>query len=429
VPTTFDFAADGGLARAAELCAGVGECRKKRGGSMCPSYRATAEEQHSTRGRANALRLALTGQCDLHGLTDPALMDVLDLCLECKACKSECPTNVDMARLKAEFLHQYHAKHGLPWRNRFFGHVARLSRWGSWFAPVSNWVMRSRPARWVAEKLLGIDRRRRPPAFARRTLRRLVGEAASFASGSRHHGAVLFPDTFTNYYEPAVGLAAVRLLERAGCTVSLGPSALRCCGRPMISNGLLTEAVEHARHNVALLYPLAAAGTPVVACEPSCVLTIKDDYPALLRGDLRRQAETVAAACLTFEELLDRLLSDVPSPFRPGPKRLLVQGHCHQLSLVGMSAALRLLRRVPSAEVVDLDAGCCGMAGSFGYEREHYEVSRLVGEQRLFPALREARPDDAVIAPGFSCRLQIAHFAGRDAVHPAALLAGLLDGP
>ncbi len=427
VPTTFDFSADGGLVRSAELCAGVGECRKKRGGSMCPSYRATAEEQHSTRGRANALRLALTGQCDLRGLTDPALFETFDLCLECKACKSECPTNVDMARLKAEFLHQYYAKHGLPWRNRVFGHVARLSRWGSRLAPVSNWVLRSRAARWLGEKLLSIDRRRCPPAFARSSFsRQFLSEGKSEQHPQR---ALLFPDTFTNYHEPEIGLAAVRLLNRAGCSVSLGPQTLRCCGRPMISNGLLSEAVEFARQNVAALYPWAVAGAPIVACEPSCILTIKDDYPALLRGELRRQAETVAAACLTFEELLDRLLTDSASPFRAGPKRLLVQGHCHQRSLVGMTASLRLLRRVPGAEVVDLDAGCCGMAGSFGYEREHYDVSRLVGEQRLFPEVRKAGAADVVVASGLSCRLQIAHFAGREALHPARLLADLLAQP
>jgi FAD/FMN-containing dehydrogenase/Fe-S oxidoreductase len=439
VPTTFDFAADGGLARSAELCAGVGECRKKRGGTMCPSYRATAEEQHSTRGRANALRLALTGQCDLRGLTDPVLFDAFDLCLECKACKSECPTNVDMARLKAEFLHQYYREHGLPWRNRVFGHIARLSRWGSRLAPVSNWLTRSRLIRWLNEKLLGIDRRRCPPAFVRRTLRRqlaapfvatpFMGSGADPADPMNGvaTNALLFPDTFTNYYEPAIGVAAVKLLNRAGCAVTLGPPTLRCCGRPLISNGLLTEAVACARQNVADLHPWAAMKAPIVACEPSCILTIKDDYPALLRGDERRQAETVAAVCETFEELLDRLLADTPAPFRAGPKRILVQGHCHQRALVGMSAALCLLKHVPIAEVIDLDAGCCGMAGSFGYEKEHYDVSRLVGEQCLFPALRKADPAEVIVASGMSCRMQIAHFTGRRALHPAELLAALLD--
>jgi Fe-S oxidoreductase len=429
VPTTFDFTAEGGMVRAAELCAGVGECRKARAGTMCPSYQATREEQHSTRGRANALRLALTGQVGLAGLTDPALREALDLCLECKACKAECPTNVDMARLKAEFLHQFYRRHGLPWRNRVFGHVARLSRWGCRLAPLSNWLLRGRPLRWLNERLLGIDRRRVPPAFAGTTFVRRFRDMRPDKDPARFGRSVLlFPDTFTNYHEPAIGEAAVALLERAGCAVTLGEPGLLCCGRPLISNGLLPEAVAHAGHNTRLLYPWAAAGRPITACEPSCVLTIKDDYPALLRGELRGQAEVVARACLTFEEVLESLLSDgergqAGTIFQPGPGRVLVQGHCHQRALTGMGATVRLLRRIPGAEVIDLDAGCCGLAGSFGYEKEHYDVSRRVGEQRLFPALRREGPDTVVVAPGLSCRLQIAHFTGRTAVHPAELLA------
>jgi Fe-S oxidoreductase len=329
-----------------------------------------------------------------------------------------------MARLKAEFLHQHFRVHGLPWRSRFFGQVARLGRWGSRLAPVSNWLLRSLPVRWLNEMVLGVDRRRVPPAFVRRTLVRQFGSLAQHGLPAAHR-AVLFPDTFTNFFEPEVGLAAIRLLNQGGCSVSLGPPGLRCCGRPLISNGLLAQAVEHAQVNVAALYPLAADGWPIVACEPSCILTLKDDYPALLRGESRRQAEVVAEACWTFEELLDRLLAESASPFRSAPQRILLQGHCHQRSLVGMAPALRLLRRIPGAEVVDLDAGCCGMAGSFGYEEEHYDVSRLVGEQRLFPAVRAAESQTIVLAPGFSCRMQIEHFCGRQALHPAEVLVRL----
>jgi FAD/FMN-containing dehydrogenase/Fe-S oxidoreductase len=430
VPTAFDFGADGGVVRAAELCAGVGECRRTRGGTMCPSYRATREEQHSTRGRANALRLALTGQADLRGLTDPALHAALDLCLECKACKSECPTNVDMARLKAEFLHARGRRRGFPPRARVFGHVAAVSRWGSRLAPLSNWLVRSAAARWLNEKLLGIDRRRLPPAFARQTFVRQFRDLPLLPPDVASR-VLLFPDTFTNYHEPEVGVAAVELLRRAGCAVTLGPSDLRCCGRPLISNGLLAEAAAHARHNADRLYPWAAEGGRVIACEPSCVLTVQDDYPALLRGAARRRAETVAGACRTFEEFFDGLLkgSGDGLAWGPGPARVLVQGHCHQRSLVGMAPLLRLLRRVPGAEVTDLDAGCCGLAGSFGYEREHYEVSLRVGEVALFPALRQAPPGAALVAPGFSCRVQIAHATGRTALHPAQLLRGLLLPP
>jgi FAD/FMN-containing dehydrogenase/Fe-S oxidoreductase len=449
VASTFDFTADGGLVRAAELCAGVGECRKTKGGTMCPSYRATREEQHSTRGRANTLRLALTGQLGLQGLTDPAVKEVLDLCLECKACKSECPTNVDMARLKAEFLHQYHRKHGLPLRNRLFGHVAALGRWGCRLAPVSNWLARNRLARWLNEKLFGIDRRRLPPPFARTDFETHLESHWDWGRNvpPRPWPAVLvFPDTFINYYEPALGMVAVEVLYRLGrlaihASPSFGPDgspsgparAPVCCGRPLISNGLLGQAVEHARYNVAALFPWAEIGQPITACEPSCLLTIKDDYPALLRGEERRKAEAVAAACRTFEEFIDSLLAEDAAglvQLRPGPSKALVHTHCHQRALVGAAPLLRLLRRIPGTEVVDLDAGCCGMAGSFGYEKEHYEVSRLVGEQRLFPALRQADADAVVVAPGFSCRLQIQHFTGRTALHPAQLLADLLPpGP
>jgi FAD/FMN-containing dehydrogenase/Fe-S oxidoreductase len=444
VATTFDFSTDGGLLRSAELCAGVGECRKMRGGTMCPSFQATRDERDSTRGRANTLRLALTGQLGFEGMTDPALKEVLDLCLECKACKAECPTNVDMARLKAEFLHQYQRAHGLPLRSRVFGHVAKFSRWGSRLTPASNWALQSRAGRWLNEKLLGIDRRRQPPAFAARPFVRRMEKDGDPAAGPNSRTVLLFPDTFTNYHEPEIGIAAVGLLRRAGCSVTIaphqGPTAVRCCGRPLISAGMLDQAVENARHNVLRLERCASEGTPIIACEPSCILTIRDDYPALLRGAERSRAETVAAACQTFEEFLESVLAtnDTGTPdglagprtelrFRPGPRTILVQGHCHQRSLVGMAPLLRLLRRVPGADVVDLDAGCCGLAGSFGYEIEHYEVSRLVGEQRLFPAVRNATPDAAVVAPGFSCRLQIQHFTKRAALHPAQFLQGLCE--
>ncbi len=432
VPTLFDFSIDGGFTRSVELCAGVGECRKTRTGTMCPSYQATRDECDSTRGRANVLRLAITGQAGLQGLTDPAVREVLDLCLECKACKAECPTNVDMARLKAETLYQIHRETGVPWRNRLFGHVAEVGRWGSRLSPVSNWVLRSGLGRRIAEKLLGIDRRRLPPRFAGRTLVSRLGRLlAETPPRDSPPGILLLPDTFANYYEPDVGEAAATLFERAGRRVALGPRKFACCGRPLISNGLLDRAAALAAQNVESLWPWVEQGWKVVACEPSCLLTLKDDYPALVRDEAQRRALTIANACQTFEEALDSVIgSESGTPerlqFGDGPKRILVQGHCHQRSLVGMGPTLRLLRRIPNADVVDLDAGCCGMAGSFGYESEHYDVSRLVGEHRLFPALRSGDPDAVVVAPGFSCRLQIDHFTGRFATHPAPLLCRLI---
>ncbi len=428
VATTFDFSGEGGLLAAAEMCSGVGACRKQREGTMCPSFQATRDEQHSTRGRANLLRMAISGQLDLRGFTDPRVHDVLDLCLECKACKSECPTNVDMARLKAEFLHQFYREHGLPRRSQVYGHIADIASIGSKLAPASNWVVRGALGRWLNEKMLGIDGRRVPPPFARRTLIQRFAARNKGSANRRVQQVLLFPDTFTNYFQPESGEDAIELLQRAGCEVTLGPPGLRCCGRPLISNGMLDDAVANAGHNVEQLHEWLQCGGTIIACEPSCILTIKDDYPALLRGRLRSQAEVVARACLTFEESLDSILENDSSAlgFQPGPGRILVQPHCHQSSLAGVGPMLRLLGRIPGSEVVDLDAGCCGMAGSFGYDVEHYEISRLVGEQRLLPAVRLADPQDAVVAPGFSCRLQIGHFASREAVHPATLLRSLL---
>jgi FAD/FMN-containing dehydrogenase/Fe-S oxidoreductase len=468
VPTTFDFSADGGMVQAAELCSGVGACRKRRDGTMCPSYQATRDEQHTTRGRANALRLAMTGQLGEEGLTDGAVKEVLDLCLECKACKSECPTNVDMARLKAEFLDQYHRRHGLPWRNWIFGNVATLSSWGRRLPRLSQVLIRSGIGRWLNEKLFAIDSRRVPPRFSRDCFDDYfftrLEKWLETKAGKR--AVLIFPDTFVEYYEPHVGKAAVEFLEALGfhCEQACregyaGPASwmrkVRCCGRPLISNGMLAKAVRFARHNVQALYSWAAEGKPIMACEPSCLLTVRDDYPALLGGEDRRQAEVVAAACYTFEELAESAMAEhdkqgTSVPFQSGPRRILVQGHCHQRSLVGMEPTMRLLRRIPEAEVIDLDAGCCGMAGSFGYEKEHYEISRLVGEQRLFPAIRNSdaaaivvvapriacrqglletisikTQTTVLVAPGFSCRQQIQHFTRRIAVHPAQLLRSL----
>lgn len=426
IPTTFDFSADGGLLPAAELCAGVGACRQRGEGTMCPSFRATREEKDSTRGRANLLRLAITGQLGMDGFTDDNAREVLDLCLECKACKGECPTNVDMARLKAEFLHHHHREHGVPWRHLFFGHVAELARVGSALAPLSSWLAQAGPVRWLNEKLLGVDGRRLPPAFARRPLTSRVRRRTFETEDGSSLAVLLIPDTFTNYFEPEVGEAALDLLGLDG-PAGVGPPGWRCCGRPLISNGLLDKASALARQNVDALFEWARRGVRITACEPSCLLTIRDDYPALVRGERHRRAEAVAAACRTIEEVLapivdGRILSTAPAL----PRRILAHAHCHQRSLVGPGALLASLRAIPGAEVVDLDAGCCGMAGSFGYEAEHYEVSRLVGETSLLPAARRAGPDDVLVAPGFSCRLQVRHFTGREAVHPVTLLRSCL---
>jgi FAD/FMN-containing dehydrogenase/Fe-S oxidoreductase len=431
VETTFDFSDFGGAARAAEQCGGVGACRKTLSGTMCPSYMATRDETDSTRGRANALRLAIAGKLGNMGLADPALGPVLDLCLECKACKSECPTGVDLARLKAEFLHQSHRAHGASWRSRFLASAENVAVWGSRLAPLSNWLAGSMPARWLAEQLLGLDRRRTPPRFVRKSFHewwRGRQQNSPGEAGGDGPAAVLFADTFTNFYEPEILQAVVELAREWGWSLTI--PARVCCGRPLISKGFLDEARRQAELVTRALAPLAQKGLPLVFCEPSCYSAVRDDHPHLLRGALQEQSRAVAAACVTFEEWAEKV-SQSPLPgslsataaAAPPPAHILLHSHCHQKALVGTAPAVRLLSRIQDCAVTDLDSGCCGMAGSFGYEREHYDVSRAIGERRLLPAIRERPANSAVVAAGFSCRHQIAHFTDATPLHPAILLA------
>jgi FAD/FMN-containing dehydrogenase/Fe-S oxidoreductase len=413
-PTHFDYSDYGGLGGAVDMCSGLGACRKKLDGTMCPSYMATQEEQHSTRGRANVLRLAMAGRIGEAGLGDAGVLDTLDLCLECRACKAECPVGVDMARFKSEFLADYWSRHGTALDARVLGNVHTLARWGSRLAPVSNWLASS--LKPLSEHLLGIDRRRSVPRFQRRTLSRRVPIASVDAE------AVLFNDTFTNYYEPAIGFAALDVLAAAGVHCGLAPNG--CCGRPQISKGLLKEATRLVARNTEALYPHAAAGHSIVFCEPSCLSAVREDAPSLLRGEARRKANAVANATMLFEEFADTIAARLT--LLPGPRSIMLHGHCHQTSMGLLPAAKSLLSKIPGAAVVDLGAGCCGMAGSWGYARDHFDLSRAIGERRLFPAVRARAAGTVVAAAGTSCRHQLRDFAGVEAVHPAVLLQSLL---
>lgn len=414
--TYFDYSEYGGLAGAVEMCSGLGACRKTLDGTMCPSYMATREEAHSTRGRANALRLVMAGRLAEAGLGDQGVYGVLDLCLQCRACKAECPVGVDVSRFKSEFLADYWRRHGTPLQARIFGNARTLARWGSRLAPVSNWLTSAGAFRALGEWLLGLDRRRRLPVFQRRTL----AHRAPRPDGPLD--AILFNDTFTNHYDPDVGLAAIDVLAAAGIRAGLAPHG--CCGRPQISKGLLADARALARANTESLYPHAAEGRPIVFCEPSCLSALREDLPALVSGEERRRALVVARSAVLFEELLDTVGDRLR--LGPGPARILLHGHCHQKAM-GLSAPARsLLSRIPGSVVVDLDAGCCGMAGSFGYTTDHFEVSRQMAERRLLPAVRSRGPDDVVVAAGTSCRHQVKDLTGDEAVHPAVLLRRLL---
>jgi len=415
--TTLNFAAQGGFARAVEMCSGMAECRKKLDGTMCPSYMGTLDEEHSTRGRANALRNAISGRAPQEEFTGKRLYDVMDLCLECKACKAECPSNVDMAKLKYEFLDHYYRANGLPLRNRIFGAIESLNRLGSSLAPVSNWIANSSLNRWLMEILVGIDRRRPLPQFAGRT----------FESWFRKHetpndaakgDVVLFHDTFNNYNTPHVAIAATRFLERSGYRVLLADK--KCCGRPMISKGMLNQAKENAAWNIEKLAPYAEKRVPIVGLEPSCLLTLRDEYPEFVGTEAAR---TVAENSFLFEEFVTRELKDgrLMLQSKGDGKRVLLHGHCHQKALVGTAPTTAMLKAV-GYEVREVDSGCCGMAGSFGFEKEHYDLSTKIANRRLVPAVNATAPEITIVAPGISCRQQIEHLTGRKAQHPAELI-------
>ncbi len=423
--TFFDYGEHGGLAGAVEMCSGLGACRKTLDGTMCPSYMATREETHGTRGRANVLRLAMAGQIGDTDLADDAVREALDLCLECRACKAECPVSVDVARFKSEFLAGYWQRHGTPLRARMLGHVHHVSRWGSRFAPLSNAIARSAPGRWLNERLAGVDRRRVPPAWTSKTFARQFRQRTP-SSGRGHATVTLFNDTFTNYYNPSIGMAGLDVLNRLGIDVDL--AANTCCGRPLISQGLLAAAERQATATTDRLYPSAANGRTLVFFEPSCLSAIREDVPSLLRGDAQRRARVIAERAVLFEELVATTLESDPTrlPLARGPSRVLLHGHCHQKAMGKLAPAKSLLARIPGTTVVDLDAGCCGMAGSFGYMRDHFEVSRAIGERRLLPAARGLQDGEVLVASGVSCRHQVADFTGTRALHPAELIRSLL---
>lgn len=420
--TTLDFTGQGGFARAVEMCSGMGECRKKLDGTMCPSYMGTLDEEHSTRGRANALRAVLSGKVPKEEFTGKRLHDVMDLCLECKACKAECPSNVDMAKLKYEFLDHYHRVNGLPLRNRLFGGIERLNRIGSQFAPLSNWVVGSGLNRWLMEKLAGIDRRRPLPQFAGVTFEDWFDGRKPEGDGAKGE-VVLFHDTFNNFNTPNVAVATTRLLERLGYHVLLVNK--RCCGRPMISKGMLGEAKNNAAWNVDQLAEYAERGVPIVGMEPSCLLTLRDEYPDFLRTN---DAKLVARNSFLLEEFLlqERDTGKVSLSFGANGRKALLHGHCHQKALVGTVPTVALLKGV-GFEVSEVDSGCCGMAGSFGFEKEHYDLSLTIGNRRLAPAVKSASAEVEIVAPGISCRQQIEHLTGRKAKHTAEVLWEVLN--
>jgi FAD/FMN-containing dehydrogenase/Fe-S oxidoreductase len=415
-----------GLDGAIEMCNGQGVCRKVDVGAMCPSYHASREELHSTRGRANVLRSAISGRLP-GGLMAPAVKEALDLCLACKSCKAECPSAVDMAKLKYEVQYQAHKEGRVTLRDWLLGHAHLMNQIGATFAPLSNWVMRFGITRFVQHHLLGIHRRRTMPPWARPTFtawwrRRSPSDHGRLSASNGQ--VVLFHETLTDYNNPEIGRAAVRVLEAAGFEILI-VEGRKCCGRPLLSKGFIDEAREHAAHNVALLAPYVRQGIPIVGCEPSCITMFQDDYRDLLPGP---ETELVAEKSYLILEFLLKLSAEgrLALDFDGVARQAWVHSHCHERAVRGPQATAAALRLVPNLKVSEIDAGCCGMAGSFGFEREHYDFSLAVGEGRLFPALRALPEDAEIVLTGTSCRDQIQHALGRHPRHPIELIADAL---
>jgi len=413
--TRFDFSAEGGLAGAALKCVGIGKCRKTDAGVMCPSYMATREEAHSTRGRAHLIYEALTSDLLADGFADPALHEALELCLSCKACKSECPASVDMAAYKAEFLANFYESHRRPLPVEFFGRIHEIARAAS-LAPMLLNTLQQGSTGSILRRLLRLHPERNLPRFARQSFRRWFARRPE-----RNHDspqALLFPDTFNNFFEPEVAIAATEVLERAGFQVIL-PSKDLCCGRPLYEAGKLDAGRSRLLEIVAELSPFVERGVSIVGLEPSCLLTLRDELPALF-------PRLSAARKLTHNAmLLDEFLVAKAPQFSPPPLKgaALVHGHCHQKALAGMNSELALLKKAEGLCVEAPDAGCCGMAGAFGYDARRFEVSRAIAERVLIPAVRDSAEDTLIIADGFACRSQIRQFCnGRHPMHLAQAL-------
>src|SRR5665811_443027 len=424
IKTHIDFSREGGFLGAVEMCNGAAVCRKLKAGTMCPSYMATRDENDTTRGRANALRNALAGNVlEPKDFANKATYATMDLCLSCKACKTECPSSVDMAKIKIEFLAQYYEKHGTPLRTRLMGHIHTLSKLAAPVAPLANLVLQT-PLAKPAMKLMGVHPNRKLSPFERRTfVQRWNTHRNRHPEKQATRGKVVyFHDTWATYNYPDVGMAAVKLLEAAGFEVIV-EERRACCGRPALSKGLVEVARKSARRNVQVLAGYAKQGIPILGTEPSCILTLRDEYRDLLPDD--EDCQAVAEHSFMFDEYLATLRAEgtlgINWKINTGPE-VLFHGHCHQKALIGVGPSMAMLK-ASGCRPTESGAGCCGMAGSFGYEEEHYEISRKVGEERLFPTIRETPMDVTISTAGVSCHQQVEHFTNRRTKHIAEVLA------
>jgi len=424
-PTALDWSDSLGFAAAVEMCNNNGHCRKFDAGTMCPSFRATRNEKDLTRGRANTLRLAVSGQLGGAGLASDEVAAALDLCVSCKGCKRECPTGVDMARMKIEHLHHYHARHGYALHDRLIAYLPRYAARGARVASLLNMRDRVPGLAWLSERMAGFSARRRLPAWRRDAFDE--GRDITPLARAPAAEAALFVDTFTRYFEPDNARDACRVL--AAADVQVYPVALAgerppCCGRTFLAKGMVQEARHEAQRLMTALRPLLERNIPILGLEPSCLFTLKDEFKALRIAG----AEKLDVLAMQFEQfVVGGPPSPLKLPLRPLATTAWLHGHCHQKAFDAVRPVEAALRLVPGLEVRTIESSCCGMAGAFGYEASHYDVSKAMGELALLPAVRAAAADALIVADGTSCRHQIRDGTGRTALHAARVLAQALD--
>ena len=430
IKTYFDWSKDKGVLRAAELCNGSGDCRKSpaSGGTMCPSYMATRNEKDTTRSRANILREVLTNSEKANHFDSEEIREVMDLCLSCKGCKSECPSNVDMARLKAEFQQNYFDEHGIPLKTKMTGRFNQNMKFASVFPPAYNFLMGNALTAGLFKSFMGIARERAVPKIANQTLISWYRKKFTPSNAVDAQPVHLFADEFSNYQDVEVGKKMILLLDHLGYKVIIPEHEES--GRTFISKGMLKEAQPVINRNVELLCNKISADVPLVGIEPSAILTLRDEYPDLCKTSLKEKAHQLASNVLTFEEFVVREFEKgniKSSDFKPEEKLIKAHGHCHQKALSSVVTLKKALSIPKNYKVQMIPSGCCGMAGSFGYEKEHYDVSMQIGELVLFPTVRELTDEVIVAAPGTSCRHQISDGTGKQSKHPAEILYEALN--
>ncbi len=429
IETIFDFSEEQGYLRATEKCNGTAACRKTEiiGGTMCPSYMASRNESQTTRARANVLREFLTNSKKKNPFDHKEIYDIMDLCLSCKACKAECPSNIDITKLKAEFLQHYYDDNGISLRTRMIANIAHINHLGSFFPGTYNFLTKNSFTSSLMAGVLGFSKERRFPELSKMPLDKWVKKHEAKNSLFPNGKVYLFNDEFTRFNDTAIGIKAIMLLEKLGYEVVI-PKHIQS-GRTYLSKGLLRKAKKIANRNVELLKEIINDKSPLIGIEPSAILAFRDEYPELVDEKLKQAALSLKPNCLMIDEFLEREMKAgkiKKSLFTLEPKNINLHGHCHQKSLTGTSSSLFILGFPENYRVGEIPSGCCGMAGAFGYEKEHHGLSMQVGELVLFPAVRNAGPKTIIAAPGTSCRHQIKDGTKRDALHPVEVLWGAL---